>query len=410
MDVDIVLVETAEGPPKHMMLTTSGIFTLMAADGAPKLDSFLSVAEGDVTTDETEGLVEAYHEGSLGLSMLELGESRALSGEGVEDDNFEDDGGFRYTNGVYGGNGGKVKWLKCESKCKGKGFGGYGFCLTSGEGQPWGGCMAPGSDPAIERPPKLYEKNRVRTDEVPRAHRNCKAEHSLWVTEKTGQVAVCSECEGEDYFLVPSRHVKNMMLGACFRIDQYQAWVDAVKAVLDQSTVPMQCSIFSNGKGMRNMDNKGKLVDQWDSAPKTSPYNPRGFVCSTASSLTDHTVRGELKEGEREMRIFRTTIARFVMCHTNSEDAAFLRCVKKKQIGGCKQFNVRNVAFDGAAYHLKSVTLTHNGTNATDWDNETSSWDTAAYELGLSYVNQTGWHLGLEDCSEEWAERLLSVH
>ena len=52
--------------------------------------------------------------------------------------------GFRYTNGLFGDKGGKKPWLKCESDCKGTGYGGYGFCYTKGMGRPWGGCMAPG--------------------------------------------------------------------------------------------------------------------------------------------------------------------------------------------------------------------------------------------------------------------------
>jgi len=60
----------------------------------------------------------------------------------------------RYTNGKFGARGGKIKFLKCVSPCKGgKSMGGYGWCYVKGHpGRPaWGGCAPPGTMPSKKR-------------------------------------------------------------------------------------------------------------------------------------------------------------------------------------------------------------------------------------------------------------------
>jgi hypothetical protein len=269
--------------------------------------------------------------------------------------------------------------------------------------------MAPGSDPSIERPPKLYAKNRVKTANVPRAHRFCKKNQQIWIRDGAKMVPACAQCKNDNYFLVPNQHVKNMMVGACFSIAQYKLWVKSVQSAVSGSTSPLKCSTFTNGRGMQSTFFGAKKKDSWNSAPKTTPFNPRGFVCTTASSMTDHTVSGLLKKGYREIRIFASTIARFVMCYTHSEDASSLRCVKKKRIGACKSYNIRNAAFDEKAFHLKSPS-----TNATgvDWEKETKTWDKKALKLGtykLSGEQKLG-AIGFHECDEDWSERMIALH
>lgn len=60
----------------------------------------------------------------------------------------------RYTNGKFGHHGGKKKYLKCITKCKGgKSYGGYGFCYVKPPDsarrgrKAWGGCLPPGIKP-----------------------------------------------------------------------------------------------------------------------------------------------------------------------------------------------------------------------------------------------------------------------
>jgi len=384
-----------DGPPQFRMLKTSGTFKLSAGSGLPKPleeEEDLGESEGENLRGQPS-IVEAVHKGTD--DGLDLGEAQT-------------DGVFRYTNGEYGGGGGKKKWLKCVSKCKGTGFGGYGFCLTKGEGKPWGGCMAPGADPSILVPPKLYVKNRVSTTELPRAHLFCKKDHDVWMRDGKQLVPACSQCESEEYFLVPNQHIKNMLVGTCFRIDQYPAWIKAAQAAVDGGSASLKCSSFTNNAGMQSKYFGQAKKDAWNSAPKTSAYNPRGFVCTSASPLSDHSVEGLLSKGFREMQLFVTTIARFVMCYTDSEDAASLRCVKKKHIGKCKSFSLRNAAFDQNALHLKSP-----GINATDvdWKKETKAWDAKALKLGkLKLMDSKAGTIGLQECSEDWAERMLALH
>jgi hypothetical protein len=382
--------------PKYGMLQTSGMFTLKSASNIPKpLEEELG--ESDSVSSDKPSVVEAVHDDSD--AGLDLGEPPTS------------EGAFRYTNGAYGGGTGKKKWLKCTSKCKGTGYGGYGYCLTKGEGNPWGGCMAPGASPSSVAPPKLYRKNRVGSLESPRAHRFCKNGKDLWMHDGKQMVAACSECKSENYFLVPNQHVKNMLVGTCFRIDQYPAWIKAVQAALDGSAAALQCSSFVNSAGMKSKYFGGAQKAQWDSSPRKGGYQPRGFVCTSSSSVQDHSVQGLLKKGFRRMQLFSTSVARFVMCYTNSQDATSLRCVKKKRIGRCKTFSMRNAAFDETAYHLRSPSTNSTGVN---WKKETTKWDAKALKLGKAKLmgddSDDNDSIGLQDCSEDWNERMLSLH
>jgi len=398
---------SVEDVPRFRMLKTSGTFTLSAASAVPKLNMEMELGEGDEITvqsvapteviDAEVSTVHLMH--GDGLDAIDLGESSDLEG----------DGGFRYTNGEYGGNGGKQKWLKCETKCVGSGYGGYGSCYTKGEGKPWGGCMAPGADPAIEQPPKLYARNRVTTVHAPRAHRFCKTGKDVWIKDGQQLVAACAQCKDDNYFLVPNQHVKNMLVGSCFRIDQFPAWIKAVKAAVEGGSAPLKCSAFMNGPAMQSHFFGEKKKDSWNSAPKTSPYKPRGFVCTTSRSISDYSVTGLLSKGYREMKMFATTAAHFVMCYTDKPDAASLRCVKKKRIGNCKAFSMRNAAFDQKAFHLVSPAINATG---VDWDEETKLWDAKALKVGRTKLDpeEPDKAIGLQECSEDWSERLLSLH
>lgn len=330
---------------------------------------------------------------------IELGEG---AGTGV---------GFRYTNGVYGGNGGKEKWLKCAGPCNGMGYGGYGYCMTDGEGNPWGGCMAPGSDPAVEQPPRLYNKNRVTSDAQPRAHKFCDSNEGgdVWVQEEGRLIAGCNNCLNENYFLVPNHHVENMMVGSCFKIDQYAGWATAAQAALAAQTAPLECSVFTNDKGMQSSYFGGVDTDAWDSAPKESAYSPRAFLCTTANTVNDKTVNGLLSEGYRQMRVFSTTVARFVMCYTHTTEGTEMKCVKKTRIGNCKAFYIRNAAFDQGAFHLPSPSVNQTG---LDWDASTAEWDNQALELATNKLAEEGaaTSIGYHACDENWMERLLAVH
>jgi hypothetical protein len=433
------------GPPPQTMLGTSGHFRLGARSDVPKMDeeemdlgegagvstenlslseaATLLWAQADTAPSGTkvskavldqaiskapkpaqEGhIVEAVHEGDAEEHGLDLGEA---AGVGVR-------GAFRYTNGEYGGDGGKKKWLKCVTPCKGFGFGGYGYCFTKGANKPWGGCMAPGSDPAEERPPKLYTKNHIATSNMPRAHMFCKDGDEMWIKNGAKLVPVCSACKNDDYFLVPNQHVKNMMVGTCFKIEQYGRWVKAVAAAMSDETAPMSCSIFTNAKGMTSKYFGGKNKDAWHGNPKKSRFNPRGFVCTTTSELKEHSVSGLLQKGYRQLRVFSSTIARFVMCYTDSPDKGSLKCVKKKRMGKCSSFFMRNAAFDSSAFHVPSVT--GNRTNV-DWKAATKAWDRKAVKLGTLKLTKGSQHamsgkaLGMNPCNHDWNERILAMH
>jgi hypothetical protein len=426
-------------PPSQVMLGTSGSFRLAAKDAVPKSDEeelgegqdmrgeTLSLSEAakllmtrartDSSAklpkgllesiirkpkhgqDEKAHLVEAVHEGDSEEEGLDLD-----LGESAETGNM-----FRYTNGKYGGNGGKKKWLKCQGKCKGSGYGGYGFCFTGGESKPWGGCMAPGADPADERPPRLYAKNRISGEKLPRAHRFCKDGEDMWTGNGKKLVPSCGQCKNDNYFLVPNQHVKNKMMGTCFNINQYRQWVLAVTAAMEGRTVPLKCSIFTTGKGMRSKYFGNQYKDAWDSSPKKSPYRPRGFVCTTTSSLTDHAVTGKLSKGFRSMRVFRTTLARFVMCYTDKPDGTSLRCVKKKRVGKCRGFFMRNAGFDEKAAQVPSPSTNSTG---IDWRAATKAWDKKALKEGMRKIQASSQEgsLGFNKCSQDWNERLLAVH
>jgi len=434
------------GPPPQVMLGTSGIFKLASEDSVPQVmeldldlgeSSSLARHHGDgrVTLEEASKILSIVGEAAdphatlsraaLDTLIKRATKDRVLGGKGyvvgaVHDANPRGirlgetagvRGGFRYTNGVYGGNGGKEKWLKCVSACEGSGYGGYGYCSVAGEGNSWGGCMAPGSDPAVERPPRLYAKNRVTTSEQPRAHQFCDAEEGgdVWFQSGGTLVAGCNNCLNQDYFLVPNHHVENMMVGSCFKIDQYDAWVEASQVALTGYTAPLSCSVFTNGKGMRSQYFGGQNTDEWDSAPKASPFNPRAFLCTTAGSVHDHTVEGLLSKGYREMRVFATTVARFVMCYTNTADGVAMKCVKKTRIGKCNSFYVRNAAFDQGAFHLGSPPVNQTG---IDWDAATKKWDKEALTMAVTRLMQpeNSPSIGFRACDESWNERILAVH
>jgi len=433
-----------EGPPPFPMMGTSGYFKLAAKDKVPKMyelaeslslletDEFVSLGEAanilrdvgaaadpraTVSRVALDKLIQrstakarviageahvigAIHEGDH--KGLELGESAAL----------KETGDFQYTNGIYGANGGRQKWLKCESECKGSGFGGYGYCMTSGEGNPWGGCMAPGSDPGVERPPRLYTKNRITTSDQPRAHMFCDAANGgqVWIQSAGKLVAGCSSCVNDNYFMVPSHHVENMMVGSCFKIDQYEAWVKAVTSATTGAQFSLQCSIFTTERGMTSKYFGGKTKDEWDSAPRETPYHPRGFLCVTANKVHDNTVNGLLSKGYRQMRVFATTVARFVMCHTDEPEGGDMKCVKKTRVGKCKSFYVRNAAFDQASYHLPSPAANQTG---LDWDSATSTWDDSALNLAATKLMEAADDsavIGLHECDEGWTERMLATH
>lgn len=428
-------------PPSQVMLGTSGSFRLAAKDAVPKSDEEEELGEGQDMRGETLSLSEAAKhlmaraetdkdgEATVPKALLDSIIRKANSGqdeeshlveavhegdseeEGLDLDLVQEEAGtmFRYTNGKYGGDGGKKKWLKCQGKCKGSGYGGYGFCFTGGESKPWGGCMAPGADPADERPPRLYAKNRISGRNLPRAHRFCKDGEDLWTRSGNKMVAACGQCKNDNYFLVPNQHAKNKMMGTCFNINQYRRWVLAVQAAMEGRTAPLKCSIFTSGKGMRSKYFGNQYKDAWDSSPKKSPFRPRGFVCTTTSSLTDHTVTGKLSKGFRAMRVFRTTLARFVMCYTDKPDGTSLRCVKKKRVGKCRGFFMRNAGFDGKAAQVASPLANSTG---IDWRAATRTWDKKALKEGMRKIKGSAGEgsLGFNKCSQDWNERLLAVH
>lgn len=199
-----------------------------------------------------------------------------------------------------------------------------------------------------------------------------------------------------------------MMVGTCFKISQYQGWVDAVQKAMQGETAPLECSVFTNDKGMRTQYFGNAEKDQWDSAPKDSSYNPRAFLCTSAGKVHDNTVNGMLEKGYREMKVFSTIVARFVMCHSDSADGAGMKCVKKTRIGTCESFYVRNAAFDQAAFHLPSPAVNQTG---IDWEAETRTWDDKALNLAATKLMEGGSAaIGMHACDQSWHERILAVH
>ena len=263
----------------------------------------------------------------------------------------------------------------------------------------------PGATPSIEAPPQLYSKNRITTVGQPRAHLYCDNRNggNIWMRSGGQLVAGCTKCVNDDYFLVPNHHVESMMVGTCFSIDQYQPWTAAVLKSQGGEQRAMKCSVFTNGKGMRTKYFGNADTDKWDSAPKSSPYNPRAFLCSSAAKFSDHTVSGALKDKFREMRVFSAVVAKFVMCFSHNVQAGGMKCVKKTRIGKCSSFNIRNAAFDSNAFHLKS------GTNGTQ---TSAGWDKAALKLGAQKLleGSSSTQLGMHACDGAWRERILAVH
>lgn len=270
--------------------------------------------------------------------------------------------------------------------------------------------MPPGADPMSETPPRLYARNRISASVTPRQHLFCK--DKLWLSSAGGQrVAQCGQCEN-NYFLVPSQHVESKMVGTCFSISRYSQWNKAIaNAKEGQDQSPIHCSIFTNGKGMQTPYFGGKKVDAWDSDPTTSPYHPRAFVCTSGSGIVDHYVDGSLEKGYRQMRVFKVYMARFVTCHTPTEDGGAMRCTKQKRIGKCTSFFMRNAAFDSRAAHVPSP----NAANVTNWEQATSDWDKTALKLGSGFLEPLGndepqqEQLGLAPCDSAWQERLVSL-
>ena len=210
----------------------------------------------------------------------------------------------------------------------------------------------------------------------------------------------CTKCMSNDYFLVPNHHMESQMVGTCFQINQYQPWNSAVAKSQGGTQAPMKCSVFTNGKGMKTKYFGNSETDKWDSAPKASPFNPRGFLCTSSSNVMDHTVSGKFAEKFREMRVFKATVAKFVMCYSYNAQAGGLRCVKKTRMGACNSFNIRNAAFDSGAFHIKSGNMTQ------------AKWDTKALVKGSeSLANEVATsQLGRHQCNGPWRERILAVH
>jgi len=284
--------------------------------------------------------------------------------------------------------------------------------------------MAPGASPEIETPPTMYTQNRITSVDAPRAHMYCSEQSQIWMKSNGVLVAGCTKCESDDYFLVPNHHVESLMVGSCFKVDQYVAWVEAVTAAQEGSMAPLKCSIFTNDKGMKTQYFGDSASDVWDSAPKGSPFTPRAFVCTTANTVKDHAVDGDFAQGFRQMSVFSTTVARFVMCHTDRHDGAGMTCVKKTRVGMCNVFKLRNAAFDDQAMYLKTNetagdNTTYNATANLTQEEQTAqrrTWDKNALQHGTAIlakpvnpVVSTG-TVGLATCEQAWTERLLAVH
>lgn len=266
-----------------------------------------------------------------------------------------------------------------------------------------------------DTPPRLYTRNRISDSVTPRQHMYCK--EKMWVAQQdkdrkaTHQVPMCGQCK-DQYFLVPSQHVESKMVGTCFAIAKYAVWNTAIKNAKEGSAgSPIKCSMFTNGKGMQTPYFGNKEKDQWDSNPTQSPYNPRGFVCTSGSSMMDHYSDGSLQKGFRQMRVFKLNIARFVTCYTASEDGGPLRCTKQKRLGKCTSFFMRNAAFDSRAAHVPSP----DEKSVSNWEDATKEWDAQALKLGEGFLkpNPNGSdqeeQLGLAECDSAWQERLVAL-
>jgi len=319
-------------------------------------------------------------------------------------------GGLRYTNGQFGEKGGQKKGLKCISECKGTGFGGYGWCYTSGQAKPWGGCLPAGQE--LDAPPRLYNRNKIASSITPRAHLFCK--EKLWIQGKDSKrVAQCGSCDG-NYFLVPNQHVQSKMVGTCFLIDNYRKWQTAtteVRAGFEDEKRSMDCSVFTNGNGMETPYFGGAAKDKWVKTPKASAYNPRGFVCTHGGDNVQFIAEGDLGKGFRSMRVFRFNIARFVTCHSNQEEGGMLQCTKQKRMGSCKVYFMRNAAFDSRAAHV--VTPPAKGNTTRTAAAESDAWDDLAKKTGETKVKGKdpldGVVIGLSKCDHTWQERLSAM-
>jgi hypothetical protein len=201
--------------------------------------------------------------------------------------------------------------------------------------------------------------------------------------------------------------MESKMVGSCFALGKYPKWTNAITRAANGQSQPIDCSIFTNGQGMETSYFGGKKEDKWNSDPTRSPYNPRGFVCTSASETIDHNVNGALEKGFREMHVFKTIIARFVSCYTAQEDGGPLQCIKQKRIGSCKAYFMRNSAFDSRAAHVVSP---DSNSTKVDWNKATAEWDATALKKGKEEVD-TGKdpQLGLSSCTAAWKERLLSI-
>lgn len=264
----------------------------------------------------------------------------------------------------------------------------------------------------------MYAQNRIETVQLPRAHMFCDKKNGgdVWMRQQGNLVAGCTKCI-TDYFLVPNHHIESMMVGSCYKIDQYKTWVDAIKSSSEGTVQPLACSVFTNGKGMKTAYFGGVGNDQWDNAPKASLYNPRGFVCTTASAVQDHTVDGDFVKGYRQLQLFKTIVARFVMCHTSTVDGAGMTCTKRTRIGKCHNYNIRNAAFDNNAAHLAAEAPQVQNTTAglVTIKESQAQWDKRALEIAsqkLSGGPKTDVvpELGVHICQGNFMERMLAVH
>lgn len=340
------------------------------------------------------------------LMLLDIGASNHVTpgvrlGEGTKGS------AVQYTNGQFGARGGEKKGMQCITPCKGKGFGGYGWCYTAGEAKPWGGCLAQGND--MEGPPRLYHRNKIASSATPRAHLFCK--EKIWLQGKDSQeVPTCGSCEDE-YFLVPSQHVQSKMVGSCFRIEEYGKWKTAIQRAQGKLDDPssIDCSIFTNGNGMETPYFGGAKQDKWVTTPQESPFNPRGFVCTHTGNQAEFMAEGDFAKNYRSMRVFKFSIARFVSCYSNNEEGGALQCIKQKRFGSCKMHFMRNAAFDSRAAHVSMAV-----DNTTTTAEAQAKWDDLALQTGQEKVNGDEPTdgvvvLGLTECDHTWQERLASL-
>eukprot|EP00657_Telonema_sp_P-1_P006722 TRINITY_DN26120_c0_g1_i1.p1 TRINITY_DN26120_c0_g1~~TRINITY_DN26120_c0_g1_i1.p1 ORF type:complete len:137 (+),score=26.67 TRINITY_DN26120_c0_g1_i1:190-600(+) len=129
--------------------------------------------------------------------------------------------------------------------------------------------------------------------------------------------------------------------------------------------------------------------------------------CTSTSEVVDHNGAGSLEKGLRQMRVFKTSIARFVTCYTSQSDGGPLRCIKQKRIGACNAYFMRNAAFDSRAVHIASPSTNSTG---LDWDAETKKWDATALNKGKSMLQPGAeMSIGLSSCDTNWKERLVAL-